>query len=180
MTESEPGVVRASFEINPSECFRISLRLARWRFLAGGLVVLLLTSSFVYFFVLIGEWKLLLQLSPLFIGVPLISLGGPILRLHANSRKYVEALTPSKRKIQLTFAPNGDKYEVVQSESVSQISWNDIMKVTEQPQRFLLYQNKFEIAYIPKKAFHANDIATFRNIVRTRLGERAKLTTEQD
>src|SRR4030088_950002 len=96
MTINDDDIVRVNFEVNSRDFFRANMDLFRWRFVLGLVVVLGLTIPLVYLFIVIGEQRVLLQTSPLFIGMPLIVLGGPILRMHATARKYVAALPPSQ------------------------------------------------------------------------------------
>src|SRR6266576_2385982 len=99
MTPEDDATVLVNFEIDRSDLFRVNMELAKWRFLVGVILIAVLACSVVYFFFLIGEREILLQTSPLFIGVPLIVWGGQILRLHATARKYVSALSESQRHV---------------------------------------------------------------------------------
>jgi hypothetical protein len=179
MTANHDEVVQANFEIDPRDVFRVNLRLAKLRLLIGALTVLLVIGSLSYFFFLIGDRKVLLQLSPLIFGVPLIALAGPVLRLHAIARKYVSGLSPSQRRLQYTFQRNSDSYKLLRGESVSQTAWNDIARVDERSNTFFIYRNEFEMQYIPKSAFRSRDVPVFRDIIRSHLGDRAKLAAEK-
>ena len=175
MTANDDAMVLVDFELNRRDFFRASLELAKWRFLIGIVVVLVLSSALVYFFVLIDEQKILLQTSPLFIGVPLVTLGGHVLRLHATARKYVGSLTPSQRQLTYMFRSDSDGYDSAAGESSSHTVWKDVMSIVEKPEYFLLYQNRFEIGVLPKRGFAAEELPVFRGIVRSKLGEKAKV-----
>lgn len=178
MTADKDSVVLVSYELAHEDMFRIGLWLAKWRLLIGGIAVLVLITFLVSVFILIGEDEILFKTSPLFIGIPLIALGGPVLRLHAASRKYVSSLNPAQRQFQFAFQPNSDSYKLTNGESLSQIAWKDVMQVLEKPRFFLIYRSKFDVGFIPKRAFRAADISLFRDIVRSQLGDRARVAAE--
>lgn len=175
MTANTDTMVLVDFELNRRDLFRANLDLAKWRLLIGIVVVLVLIAALVYFFVLIDEKKILLQTSPLLIGAPLVTLGGYMLRLHAASRKYVASLTPSQRQLTYMFRSDRDAYESAAGESSSHTVWKDVMSVIERPGYFLLYRNRFAIGVLPKRGFEAEDVPVFREIVRSKLGEKAKV-----
>ena len=74
MTPDDFNSVLVNFEIDHRELFRASMDLAKWRFLIGIVVVIVLGVLLSCFFIMIDERTILLQMSPLFIGVPLVSL----------------------------------------------------------------------------------------------------------
>ena len=176
MTPKVDITVLVSFEIDRRDLFRANMDLSRWRFLAGIFAVLALVSSLGYFFFLIGEQNILLQTSPLFIGIPLLAVGGQVLRLHASARKFVASLSRSQRQIDYMFQANSDGYELTAGASFSHIAWKDVMKVVEKPLYFLIYRSRFEVGIVPKRGFRSADIPLFREIVRSRLGRQAKLS----
>jgi hypothetical protein len=179
MTTNDDAMVLVDFEVNRRDLFRANLELAKWRLLIGIVVVLVLSSALVYFFVLIDEKEILLQTSPLFIGVPIVALAGHVLRLHATSRKYIASLTPSQRQLTYMFRSDSDGYDSAAGESTSHTVWKDVMSVVEKPGYFLLYQNRFQIGVLPKRGFEAEDVPVFRGIVRSELGEEAKVFSDQ-
>lgn len=69
-------------------------------------------ASFTYFFILIGEQKILWQLSPLFFVVPIVAIVGQFLRVHASYRKYIRDLSDSERNIHYMFHQNGDGFDL--------------------------------------------------------------------
>jgi hypothetical protein len=130
-----------------------------------------------YFFIIIGEQTILLKTSPLFIGLPLVALGGQVLRLHATSRKYVAALSTSQRQHQYMFQSSSDGYDSASGGSFGHTVWKDVMQVVEKPGYFLIYLNRFEAGILPKRGFQPADIPVFCDIVRSKLGGRAKVST---
>ena len=176
MTPQDHSSVVVNFEIDHRDLFRASLELAKWRFLLGIIVVAVLSCGVIYFFLLIGERDILLETSPLFIGLPLVALGGQILRLHASARKYVAALPESQRQVQLRLDSRSDGYDLIRGESSSHIAWKDVLSISEKPSYFLIHHNRFEAWPLPKKPFRPSDIPTFRNIIQSRLGVRAQVS----
>ena len=169
------AVVTAEYELDHRLIFRANLALAKWRLTIAVLILSLLVGSLIYFFVLIEEQEILWQTSPLFIGIPLLGIGGQLLRLHAVSRKYVSSLLPSQRVVRYAFRAEADGYEVLLGESYSLIGWSDHLKVLEKPGYFLLFHNRYDINIIPKSAFEPHGISTFRKILRSKLGDRAHI-----
>jgi hypothetical protein len=176
MTPQDHSSVVVSFEIDHRDLFRAQLQLAKWRFLVGIIVFVVLSCGVIYFFLLIGERDILLETSPLFIGMPLVALGGQILRMHASARKYVAALPESQRQAQLRFNSGSDGYDLIRGESSSHIAWKDVLSISEKPSYFLIHQNRYEAGILPKRAFRPSDLPTFRNIIQSRLGVRAQVS----
>jgi hypothetical protein len=174
MTPKNESIVLVNFQIDHRDIFRVSMELAKWRFLVGIIIIATLVFCLVYFFLLIGEQEILLKTSPLFIGVPLVGFGGQILRLHASARKYVSALSESQRQLQFMFDSTSGGYDLIRGASSSHIVWIDVLKVVEKPAYFLVYLNRFEVGILPKRGFRPIDIPAFRDIVRSRLGVRAE------
>lgn len=176
MTPEDDETVMVNFEIERRDLFRVNMGLAKWRFLVGLILIAVLACSVIYFFFLIGEREILLQTSPLFIGVLLVVWGGQILRLHATARKYVSGLSESQRHLQFKFESGSDGYDLRRGESYSHIAWKDVQKVSEKPAYFLIYLSRFDVGILPKRGFLPIDIPTFRDIVRSRLGIRAQVS----
>lgn len=176
INDRDNAELRIDFSIDARDLFRASLDMAKLRLLFGLGFSLTLITGLVIFFVIIDEKLILLQTSPLFIGVPLLAVGGQVLRLHAVCRKYVSGLSPSRRRVHYTFNHAADSYEVASGESTSRISWNDVLKAVEKRKYFLIFLNKFEIQLIPKTAIQrAEEAALLRQILIAKLDLRAKL-----
>lgn len=167
--------VLVDFEIDRQDLFRVNMGLSKWRLLIGVVVVLTLGISLTCFFIMIDEEMVLLKTSLFFIGLPLVALGGQVLRLHAFSKKYVAGLAPSQRHVQYMFQSSSDGYDVATGESFSHVVWNDVRQVVEKTRHFLIYLNDFEIRILPKRGFQQTDIPVFRKIVQDQLGSHAKL-----
>lgn len=179
MNLNDTTTIHVDFEINRRDLFRVNLDLAKWRLIAGLLVAAIPIVVLSYLFMLIDEGKLLLQLSPLFIGAPLVAIGGQVLRLHAACRKFVSRLPDSKRRFQYLFQAETDGYDLTNGESFSHVAWNDVLKAIEKPAYFVLYLNSLEASIVTKGGFHLPaDIPMLRTLLRAKLGVRAKLSSQ--
>ena len=175
MNPQDITTIHVDYEIN-RDLFRVNLDLAKWRLITGLLVAAIPIAGLSYLFILIDEGNMLLQLSPLFIGAPLMALGGQVLRLHSACRKFVSALPASQRRFQYLFQAEGNGYDLTYGESFSHIAWKDVLKAIEKPAYFVFYLNRFEARIVPKAGFHLPaEIPALRNILSARLGTRAKL-----
>lgn len=145
--------VAVDFRIETRDLFRVNLGLTRLRIFLGAAISLLMISALVIFFLMLDEEKVLLQTSPLFIGFPLLAVGGQILRLHAVCRKYVRSLSESQRTVRYVFDDLADGMEITSGKSSSHIAWSDVWKVVEKSKYFLIFVTKFEMISIPKAAF---------------------------
>ena len=143
MNPSYVTTVHVDFEITRRDTFRVNLELAKWRILIGLLVAAVPIVGLSYFFLLIDEGTMLLQLSPLFIAMPLAAVGGQVLRLHAACRKYVSALPESQRRVQYLFQAETDGYDLTYGDSFSHVAWTDVLKAIEKPAYFVIYLNRF-------------------------------------
>ena len=168
--------VHVDFEINCRDCFRVNLALAKWRIIIGLAVACVPIVVLGYFFLLIDEAKLFLQLSPLFVALPLFAVVGQILRLHAACRKYISGLPPSQRQFHYLFQTESDGYDVTCSGSFGHVAWGDVLKAIEKPAYFLLYLNRYDTSLVLKSGFHvASDINVLRSILCAQLGARARV-----
>ncbi len=168
-------VVTAEYELRHQLIFRAYLTLAKWRLVLAAFVIALLIGSLIYFFVLLGEQEILLQTSPLFIGAPLLGIGGQLLRLHASARKSVSSLLPSQRVVRYAFRADAEAYEVFFGDSYGLISWSDHLKAWEKSGFFLLFLTGQDVSVIPKSAFEPHGIFVFRSILKSKLGDRARV-----
>ena len=179
MTSSNETIIHLDFSIEHRDLFRASLEMARLRIAIGIGIAVVFIIALIWFFSVIGEQQMLLELSPLFIGLPILGVAGQILRLHAGCRKYINALPESQRAAQYMFPPNVDGYDVTWGGSFSHIQWPGLLKVVEKPNYFLLFFNRFDATILPKRGFHQHsDIPLFRQLLRSALGEKAKLLSE--
>jgi len=177
MSSESDSSIHIDFSVDARDLFRASLDMAKLRLLLGLGFSLALITGLSIFFVIINEKLILLQTSPLFIGIPLLAVGGQVLRMHAACRKYVSSLSPSQRRMQYFFSEEANSYDVVSGDSTGHISWNDVLKIVERRRVFLIFLSKFDVRLIPKRAIQsAEQAALFRRILVAKLGGRAKLT----
>jgi hypothetical protein len=174
MPPQDDSTVVIDYKIDHRDLFRASLGLAKWKLVLGLIIIAVLESGLIYFFLLIGEQEILMETAPLFIGVPLIVFAGQILRLHATARKYVGALP--ERQAHFRFDSRSGGYNLTQGESSSHIAWNDVLDISEKPSYFLIRYCRFEAGLLPKNCFRPNDIPIFREILQSRLGVRARVS----
>jgi len=179
MNSNDVTAIHVDFEINRRDLFRASLDLAKWRLIASFFVITILVVPLSYLFLFINEGKILLQLSPLIIGVPLVTVGGQVLRLHAICRKFVSGLPDSQRRCHYLFQAETDGYDLTYGESFSHIAWKDVLKVIEQPAYFVFYSNSLQARIVPKHGFHLReDIPMLRSILRAKLGAKARILSQ--
>lgn len=168
--------VRLEYTLNARDIFRASIGLAKYRILLGLGFSLSLVAGLIILFAMIDEVPILLKTAPLFIGIPLLAVGGQVLRLHAASRKYIASLPAPQRLNRLILSDMNNGLDVVSGESTSHISWNDIQRVTEKRDVFLVYLNKYDIRLIPKVAFRdVAQLEALRSILTAKLDSRARL-----
>jgi YcxB-like protein len=168
-------MIQVYFSLEARDLFRASMDLAKFRLLLGLLFTLCIVSGLVMFFIMLDEKLILLETSPFFVGLPLLSVGGQVLRIHAACRKYVARLTDSQRRMQFTFCEETDGYDVACGDSFGHVSWKDIFKVVEKQQYFHFFISKYEARIIPKRGFHqAADVDLLRNMLASKLGSKAK------
>lgn len=158
------------------DMFRVTLKLSRFRLAIGCLVALLWVGILIWFFWFIDEVKILIQISPLFIGMPLLSVMGQVWRLRVACRKYIKAIPPAQRRLQYHFQEDADGYDIVRGNSFTHMPWQELTRVVEFKDYFVFYLNPFEPGLIPKSGFHEqSDISRLRQLLASRLGNKAKL-----
>jgi hypothetical protein len=168
-------MIHVDFTMTSRDLFRACLELSRVRLMIGGAIVFVFIIALVWFFWLIDQQLILLECSPLFIGLPLVGLGGQLLRIHAAYRKYFKNLPESLRRVQYHFQEGTDGYDVSCGDNFSHLVWRDLTKVIEKRDFFVFYCHGFE-RLIFKKGFHQpSDVSLFRRMLTDQLGTRVKL-----
>jgi YcxB-like protein len=172
--ETSESPVHVGFSLERGDLFKATLQMMKPRLLIGLCILVVAVAGFIYFFALIGELGLLLQLSPMFIGLPIMGIGGQLLRVHAACRKYFSNLSESQRQISYMFSSTTEGYDLHHGDSFSHIAWTDVSKVVEQSMFFLIYRSEYAVHLIPKRGFHqTSDISRFKSIVQGKLGNKA-------
>ena len=176
MTSGEALVpVHVDFLLEARDLFRVNLGLAAFRILLGLGISLALVSGIVIFFLIIDEKLILLQTSPLFVGFPLLGVGGQILRLHSTCRKYVRGMSLPQRRHHFLFLKDSGGFDLAVGESSAHISWNDVLKVVEKRNYLLIYLNKFDACVIPKRAIRFEDLSALQSVLSAKLASRSPL-----
>lgn len=176
MPESDNRILQVDATIDLKDYFHVYFDTAKTQLIIACLIVLAVIVGFTYFFILIGEEKILWQLSPLFFGVPIVAIVGQFLRVHASYRKYIKDLSDSEKNIHYIFHENGDGFDVVSGKNFSHIAWEQVRKVVERPRYFRFVLNKYDSVVIPKRfLMHAADQELMKEIVVAQVGGRAKL-----
>ena len=176
MLERKNRVLQVDVTIELKDYFRLYFDVAKTKLIIACLIVASVIAGFTYFFVLIGEQKILWQLSPLFFGMPIVAIAGQFLRVHASYRKYIRDLSDSERNIHYIFHENGDGFDIVCGKSFSHVAWENVRKVIERPQYFHFVLNKYDSMIIPKRfLFHGSDEAVMKEIMVSKVGEKAKI-----
>jgi hypothetical protein len=169
-------MIHVDFEITRHDLFTVNLNLVKWRLAVGVFIAIALILGLLYFFWLIGETPMFLQLSALFIGFPLLAVGGQLLRLRAECRRLINSMPEQQRRIQIEFQSGIDGFDVHSGASFSHIAWQDVTQVKELTDYFLIELNRYRQQIVPKRGFHQpSDIAVFRGLASTQLGAKTKL-----
>ncbi len=151
MTDSQPRTLQIDTTVELKDYFLVYFDSAKIQLIIGLAVILLLFGAIAYFFVLIGEQKILLQLVPLFLGLPLVALVGQLLRVHASYRKYIKKLSIEERQVHYIFKEDGDGFDMVRGASFAHFAWSDIRRIIERPGYFNFTLNDYQSVIIPKR-----------------------------
>lgn len=171
MSESKDKIVHVDVRIELKDCFHAYFDIARTKLIIACVIVATVIAAFTYFFILIGEQKILWQLSPLFFGLPIVAIAGQFLRFHASHRKYLNDLSDAEKNIHYIFQEGRDGFDMVRGNNFSHVSWESVRKVKERPLYFHIVLNKYESIIIPKRFFLDGSDETFlRQIMVSQVG----------
>ncbi len=176
MLETKDRTLQIDTTIELKDYFQAYFDGAKTKLIIACLIVAALIAGFVYFFILIGEQKILWQLSPLFFGMPIVAIAGQFLRVHASYRKYIRDLPESQRSMLYIFREGGDGFDVMRGKSFSHVAWENVRKVIERPRYFRFDLNQYESVIIPKRFLsHGSDEQVMKEILVSTVGPKAKL-----
>ena len=176
MIEAKDRIVQVDATIELKDYFHAYFDTAKTKLIIACLIVASVIAGFTYFFILIGEEKILWQLSPLFFGFPIVAIVGQFLRVHASYRKYIKDLSDSEKNIHYIFRENGDGFDVVSGKNFGHVAWENVRKVIERPRYFQFVLNRYESIIIPKRFLPAaSDLKVIREIIVSQVANRAKL-----
>jgi hypothetical protein len=175
-TNTENRILQVDATVELKDYFRAHLDTVKVQLIIACLVVAAVIAGFTYFFILIGEQKILWQLSPLLFGVPIVAVVGQLLRIHASYRKYIKDLSDSEKNMHYLFPENGDGFDIVHGTSFTHIAWANVRKVIERPQYFRFVFNRYDSIIIPKRfLLHGSDEHVMKEIIASQVGSKAKL-----
>lgn len=176
MMENKERILQVDATVELKDYFHVYFDAMKTKLIIACLLVASVIGGFAYFFILIGEQKILWQLSPLFFGVPIVAIVGQILRVHASYRKYIRDLSDSEKNILYMFRENGDGFDIVSGKSFGHVAWDDVRKVIERPRYFRFFLNKYESIIIPKRFLqHGSDEELLKEIIVSQVGHKTKL-----
>jgi hypothetical protein len=144
-------VLHVDAPISVPDYFRVYLDLAKLRLLIAVGVIVVLIASFTYFFILIGETKILLELSVLFFGLPIVGIVGQLLRVHAEYRKYIKSLSDDEKNVHFIFREGDNGFDIVRGSNFSHIGWPSVRRVVERPTYFRFELGGNQVLVIMKK-----------------------------
>lgn len=176
MLETKDRIVQVEVTIEPNDYFHAYFDAAKTKLIIACLIVAGVIAAFTYFFILIGEQKILWQLSPLLFGFPIVAIVGQFLRVHASYRKYVRNLSASEKSVRYTFHENGDGFDIVRGKNFGHVAWESVRRIIERPRYFNFVMNKYESIIIPKRfLLHGSDEDFLKKIIVSHVGNNAKL-----
>ena len=176
MLETKDRIIQVDTTIELKDYFHAYFDTAKTKLIIACLIVASVIAGFTYFFILIGEQKILLQLSPLFFGMPIVAIVGQFLRVHASYRKYIRDLSESEKNIHYIFHENGDGFDIVCGKSFSHVAWENVRKVIERPRYFQFVLSQYESILIPKRfLLNDSDEQALKEMIASQVGHKAKL-----
>lgn len=151
MSDSQPRTLQIDTTVELKDYFHVYFDSSKIHLIIGLVVILILFGTIAYFFILIGEQKILLQLLPLFLGLPLVALVGQLLRVHASYRKYIKKLSNEEKQIHYIFKEDSDGFDLLRGASFAHFGWSDVRKIIERPGYFNFVLNDYQSVVIPKR-----------------------------
>jgi hypothetical protein len=174
MEENNPRVLKVDVTLELKDYFHAQVDEVRIKLIIACLIVATVIAAFTYFFILIGEEKLLWQLSPLFFGFPIIAIVGQFLRFHASYRKHLRGLSESEKNIHYVFPRVGDGFDVLWGKNSSHIAWESVRAVVERPKYYRFVLGHPSSLVLPKRFFrHASDQKLMSEIISVNLEKKA-------
>src|SRR5215475_13153378 len=138
MIETKNRIVHIDATLELKDYFHASLDASKTKLAIAFVIVVLMIAAFAYFFILIGEQKILWQLSPLFFGLPIVGIVGQFLRIHASYRKHLKDLAESEKSVHFMFPENEDGFDIVRGKNFAHVAWESVRRVIERPRYFSL------------------------------------------
>jgi hypothetical protein len=176
VNQDQNRILQIDATIELRDYFRAYFDANKIKLIIACVICAVVIAGFTYFFILIGEQDILLKLSPLFFGFPLIAVIGQFLRIHASYRKYIADLSDSEKQIHYLFPESGDGFDLIRGKNFGHIAWESVRKVIERPEYFRFVLGKYESLIIPKRfILEKSDERLMREIIQSHLGDKAKM-----
>lgn len=140
----------------------------RWIFVIAAFIVIvpLTLASFIIIAFAKGEWIVTL----LIFGLPIIMFSSLFYYYYRIAKKLAAR---SKSKIQWSFSDAG--YSVATDTGNANVSWNGIDEIIEIKNHFLVVVQNPLYFIIPKRFFDESQINEFKELIRRKLGDKARL-----
>ena len=172
----ENRIVQVDATVALSDYFHAYIDAVKIKLIVACLVVAALIVGFSYFFILIGEQTILLQLSPFLFGLPIVAIVGQLLRIHASYRKYLRDLSESEKEVHYIFREQSDGFDIVRGKNFSHVAWESVRRVNERPRYFRFVLGGPESLIIPKTLIKdKSDQELMREIIVSQVGNRARM-----
>jgi hypothetical protein len=172
----EDRIVQVDATIALGDYFHAYLDAVKIKLIVACLIVAAVIVGFSYFFILIGEQTILLQLSPFLFGFPIVAIIGQVLRIHASYRKYLRDLSESEKKVHYIFREQSDGFDIVRGKNFAHVAWESVRQVIERPRYFRFVLGGPESLIIPKTLIKdRSDQVLMRDIIVSQIGNRARL-----
>jgi YcxB-like protein len=139
----------------------------RWIFVIAALIVIIPLAVFsILMFYVKGEWIVTFVI----LGLPVLIFSYLFYYFYRAAKKLA---TKSKSKIRWSFSDSG--YDVFSEIGTATVSWKGIEEVIEIKNHFLMVIQNPLYFIIPKRCFNDSQIVEFRELIRRKLGDKAKL-----
>ena len=172
----EDRIVQVDATVALGEYFHAYVDAVKIRLIVACLIVAAVSVGFSYFFILIGEQTILLQLSPLFFGIPIMAIVGQLLRMHASYRKYLRDLSESEKEVHYIFREQSDGFDIVRGNNFAHVAWESVRRVIERPRYFRFVLGGPEALIVPKTLMKDSaDQELLRQIIVSQVGNRARM-----
>lgn len=117
-----------------------------------------------------GKNSSIIWMMTFFALLPILIVSGIFYNIWKQANNIGKTLEPTK------FIFSDEGLESSAKSSATKVTWNTFQKIQELKEDFLFYPQKNIFYTIPKRSFQSNSqIDEFRNLVREKLGDKAKL-----
>lgn len=172
----EDRIVQVDATIALGDYFHAYIDVVKIKLIAACLIVAAVIVGFSYFFILIGEQTILLQLSPFLFGFPIVAIIGQLLRVHASYRKYLRDFSESEKEVHYIFREQGDGFDIVRGKNFAHVAWESVRRVIEMPRYFRFVLDGPQSLIISKALIKDGaEQALLREIIVSQVGNKARM-----